>query len=146
MKLNNALFIDVEKALTRTNSGREFPLHMADWKFNDNILKHIKDSDYDVIVIIGNRPISKIFDKRSYNRFIDLVFDNLFKIIKKPIYIISNYSKDTYLNYPNPGGIFTMCLDNDINLKGSTYIADDLDALENSCAGIQHLYTDFIND
>jgi hypothetical protein len=144
MKLNKALFLDIEKALTRTNSGREFPLHIADWKFNDDIIKYIKKQDFDFIILIGNRKISEVFDKKVYKKFIDLVYDTLYKIINTPIYIVYSLSKDTYLNFPNPGSIFTICIENDISLSNSIYIGSDKEAIDNSCAGIQILYSDFI--
>ena len=137
--LNSCFFIDIESCLIKTKSGKAFPIHLADWKFNDEVLNHIKTSDYSKVCLLADRELSLIPNIIRYERFLDFVKEQLFKIVKKEIQVIFYKTKDEYFNYPHPGGLLTFVIDNDINLSASVYVTNNPKAFNYS--GIRKGYS-----
>ena len=123
--LNRCFFIDIESCLIRTKSGKSFPIVDVDWVFNDHVLTHIKEQGYTKVCLIADRGLTSIANIQRYERLIDFIREQLFKILKVPTQIIFYKGKDEYFNYPYPGGILSFVIDNDIDLSTSVYVTNE---------------------
>ena len=130
MKLNNCFFIDIETCLITTRSGREKPLHIADWSFNDEVLAFIINSEYDSICLVADRPPSSISNKRQYEKLIEFVREQMQKIVKRGVNVMYYNIKDAYLNYPCPGGFFNYYVENDVDVSISLYLTENTKSAE----------------
>ena len=129
MDLSKAIFVDVETCLIKTKSGRKQRLGITDWVFNDYIIDFTLRNKFTNFYIVADKPFVFIIDKAKYVKFLNLVQEQLYKIFKsKDIQVnivFYNSASDEYFHYPNPGGIFNYCIEDNINLYESYYISDN---------------------
>lgn len=152
-ELNKYFFIDIEECLVSSINKKSRIIGITDWKFNDFVLNYLIKKEINHICIVANRPNYLIINRKTYERFIYFVQEQLIKIInkgidnrKRKVYInvLYNNTKDSYCNYPNPGNIFNFCIEHDVDLSESTYLSSDDYVLEKSCVGIKYVYSKFI--
>lgn len=124
MHKNKVLFIDAIGCLIFTTDNSKIPKYKSAWRFNDSALEKIKyyfDKDY-TICIISNVNVNSIVRPKFYEETFDLIIKELCKIFPKiPILTIYYKNADNYFKYPNPGGIFNFCIENDVALEQSLY-------------------------
>tara|TARA_R110000772_G_C13310328_1_gene440544 strand:+ start:61973 stop:62419 length:447 start_codon:yes stop_codon:yes gene_type:complete len=144
VKLNTCFFIDIENCLISTRSGKDKPIALADWSFNDVVLEYINSQDFDFICLVSDRPISDIANKRRYEQLIDFIQEQLAKGFKIPVKTIYYNVADGYFNYPCPGGIFSFAIENDVNLANSVYVSEDTRAAHLSSVGIRFSLSNLI--
>mgnify|MGYP003647648495 CR=1 FL=1 len=137
--LNSCFFIDIESCLIRVKSGKAFPLSNSDWIFNDEVISHIKDTQYSKVCLIADRRYASISNLRRYERLIDFIKEQLYKILNITTQVIFYKGNDGYFNYPFPGGVLSFVIDNDINLAKSIYVTNNLNAFNYS--GVRKGYT-----
>lgn len=134
--MNKCIFIDIFNVLINTKSNKNYPIVIADWEFNDKILKYIKSKkDYEICVV-NNFDNNFIFNKSFHDKLINFITDKLEKILKKPVISIYYKSSDSFFNYPNPGGIYNVAIEYDLFLNNCEYISKNDKASSFSSIGL----------
>lgn len=144
MKTNKCIFVDIEECLISTISGKKYPLTVFDWRFNDEVIEFINNNPINQVCIIGNRNPNNLNNYKRYDNLIKAVQDKLGKIIKNPLYSIFYNTADKFFQYPYPGGILTISIDNDILLRESIYITNNEAAFSHSSIGRRITMTELI--
>lgn len=151
MRLNKALFLDLDGTIIRTKSGSEFPKNEDDWKFLPGILNKIKKYSEDgyVICIVSNQggiEMGHVTHEFVNNRLLK-ISNEIEDYIRIGINTIYCPSIDmTYDRKPNPGMAYTLALQLNLNLRESIMVGDaESDKLFAYNAGIGEFFyaTDF---
>ncbi len=145
--MNKALFITFDETLVTTLSGKKYSIHGEDWKFINNtvdiIRKGISD-EYIICFIINQIGIELGYiSEKTFLRKIELIIKTLEKDLKLKTNTI-NYmycsNSESYLCLPNPGMIYELAIEHEIDVVNSTVVSHtklDWTICEN--AGIKNL-------
>lgn len=137
MELNKAIFIDLDDTLIETNTGRQFPIHTKDWKFivpTANAIKYYSKQGYKIIIVTNQECIEQGYlSETAFIGKIEAICNVLEKRYNiKPASICYTYCKevDSYNRIPNPGMVFEMAIEYDIDMINSILIGNSNDTTQ----------------
>lgn len=129
--MDKALFLDLDGTLIATRSGRDFPLHEDDWRFNDSVLaciKHYAKKEYDIYIISNQGGIeSGYITVASFERKINKICDKIEKLLNlKEIVVGFIYCANmiSYNRKPNPGMAYELAIEHELDLRNSVMVGD----------------------
>lgn len=132
MKL--ALFITLDNTLITTISKRPYAIHSEDWKFTDNILDIIKsyyDKGYKICIVCNQLQVLQgLTTSKAFLKKIEDITNTLEKHLKiKKNSICFNYcfESNTYRSLPNPGLVYELACEYDLDIINSTFIGSSYD-------------------
>ena len=132
--MKKAVFITLDNTLITTLSGKSYSVHSEDWKFKDNILNVIKDyynKDYKVCVICNQFQVTYgLTTPKAFLKKLEDVITNIEKALKLRKNSISYsycFEADSYRALPNPGLIFELACDYELDVKNSCFIGSSYD-------------------
>lgn len=131
MELDKALFLDLDGTIINTRSGRQFPLHSADWVLIPETLeaiKHYYRMDYRIIIVTNQGGIEQGYIAEKV--FVAKI-EEICKVIEKHCGLRKNsiiYSycpkMENYYRKPNPGMAYELAIEYELNLRESVMIGD----------------------
>lgn len=123
---NKALFIDIFNILIRCD--KVYPRVISEIRFSKKILDKIDEyhkKGY-FICLVNDMSNNYIFDKRFHDKIINVVLYEIQKEFNKANCNVIYYStSDKFFDYPNPGGIYNYCIENDVILADSIYLTNN---------------------
>lgn len=129
--MNKALFLTFDDTLVTTLSGRKYSLHGEDWKFINQAVYAIRDGikqGYIVCLLINQSAITtNLISERTFLRKLELVIKTLEKDLKlKENTIKYSYcvDVDSYNYLPNPGMIYELALEYELDIVNSLLIGN----------------------
>lgn len=131
--MRKGLFITLDNVLIKTLSGREYSLHTQDWKFNNQVVEAVKDYNYKgyKIIVITNQ--SQIYKGLTTEKLFNIKFENVLGALEKHLKlknnsIASNYciEEDTYNYIPNPGMVYEIAIEFELDLFNSFLIGNSI--------------------
>jgi len=130
-KLTKALFTDLDGTLIRTNSGRKFPIHSADWRFIPETLKaltYFYKQGYKIIIVTNQGGIGEGYmAEKVFIDKIDKICCTLEKRLEFKANSVSYFyctGMDGYDRKPNPGMAFEAALEYELDIKESVMLGD----------------------
>lgn len=131
--MKKALFVILDTALIKTLSGKDYSIHRNDWKFINQTVLCIKDytlKDYKICIIANQPQITQgLVSEKVFNYKLETILGTLERDLKLPNNsIASSYCKDKY-NYrylPNPGMIYELALEFDLDVVNSTLLGNSI--------------------
>jgi len=128
MKLNRALFLDLDKTVIYNKSGAEFPKSIDDWKFIPRILERIKfysDEGFYICIVSNQGGIQLGYVSHE---FIQARLNSIQQEIEQYIHAAISYAycphMDHYDRKPNPGMAYQMALNLNLDLRECIMIGD----------------------
>ena len=132
--MKKAIFIILDNTLITTLSGKSYSLHSEDWKFKDNILDAIKvhyDNNYKVCIICNQFQVSSgLTPAKAFLKKLEDVIITLEKALKLPKNSVSYsycFEPDSYRAIPNPGQVYELACDYEIDVQNSVFIGNTYD-------------------
>lgn len=132
--MKRALILTLDNTLITTLSKQKYALHAEDWKFILQTVEAIRDysSRGYRICIISNQPsiTNNIISEKVFLRKMELVVSTLEKDLKlKPRTISFSYCIDdeSYYKLPNPGLLYNLAIDFELDLYRSIFIGNSLE-------------------
>lgn len=129
--MKKALFITLDDTLVTTLSGRPYPIHGEDWKFISKTLPVIKEyhsKGYLICIITNQVGIHKgLILETMFLRKMELIVATLERDLDLKVNDITyNYSTIPfdYDYLPNPGLLYSLAVDYDIDVVNSTLIGN----------------------
>jgi histidinol phosphatase-like enzyme len=123
------LFITLDNTLITTRSGRTHALHSEDWKFISETIYAIKDyydKGYKIFIICNQFQISQGFTpKLAFVKKLEDIIETIEKDLKLKKNSISydyNIEEGLYRTLPNPGIIYELATDFEIDVVNSILI------------------------
>lgn len=131
--MKKALFVILDDTLITTKSGRPYSLHSEDWKFKLQAVEAIKDfssKGYHICIIANQIQIANnLTTAKLFDRKLALILGTLERDLRLPNESIA-YSycieEDSYRYLPNPGLIYELACDFELNITKSVLLGNSI--------------------
>ena len=150
--MNKALFLDLDGTIIVTQSGETFPRDINDWKFNQDVLKKIKNyyqNGYNIIIVTNQGGISEGYVKKEdFEKKLNTIIGKIERFIDGSINYAYCPDMISYYRKPNPGMAYQMALYLELSLRDSIMVGDmttDNEFAKNAYIGTYYDINSFLN-
>ena len=151
-RLNKALFLDLDGTIVKPKDGKTFPDTPDDFLFLEGILPFIKeynDIGYYICIVSNQAGISQGFITHEFmEERLDLISKEIEEYIGRGINYMYCANYGCYDRKPNPGMVYTMALQLELDLRESVMVGnsqDDYDLMKVSGIGKFYWINDILN-